>query len=154
MGAQWSCRARAEGTPGRRCGRNHLPGPDAILATMTAPTLDAEPACPGQAAELGPHRDPDRSVRAERRTFDSIPREVWDRMAARSPWATPFSSWAFHRAWWDGFGENANYQRESRHERAAPHLGRVELASIFCGALYQPLASVIDGPISLGGCAI
>jgi dTDP-4-dehydrorhamnose reductase len=54
----------------------------------------------------------------------------------------------------DGFGESANYQRESRHERSAPHLGRVELASIFCGALYQPLASVIDGPISLGECAI
>ena len=29
-------------------------------------------------------------------------------MAARSPWATPFSSWAFQRAWWDGFGENAH----------------------------------------------
>jgi len=53
-----------------------------------------------------------------------------------------------------GFGENANYQQESRHERSAPHLGRVELASIFCGTLYKPLASVIDGPITLGGFAI
>jgi len=53
-----------------------------------------------------------------------------------------------------GFGENANYQRESRHQRSAPHLGRVELASIYRGALYEPLASVIDGPITLGGCAI
>lgn len=54
----------------------------------------------------------------------------------------------------DSFGENANYQRESRHERSAPHLGRVELASIFRGTLYEPLVSVIDGPITLGGCAI
>jgi CelD/BcsL family acetyltransferase involved in cellulose biosynthesis len=29
-------------------------------------------------------------------------------MAARNPWSTPFSSWAFHRAWWDGFGHNAH----------------------------------------------
>jgi dTDP-4-dehydrorhamnose reductase len=54
----------------------------------------------------------------------------------------------------NGFGESANYQRESRHERSAPHLGRVELASIYRGTLYEPLASVIDGPITLGGCAI
>ncbi len=54
----------------------------------------------------------------------------------------------------DSFGENANYQRESRHERSAPHLGRVELASNYRGVLYEPLASVIDGPITLGGCAI
>jgi dTDP-4-dehydrorhamnose reductase len=54
----------------------------------------------------------------------------------------------------DSFGENPNYQRESRHERSAPHLGRVELASIYRGTLYEPLTSVIDGPITLGGCAI
>jgi dTDP-4-dehydrorhamnose reductase len=54
----------------------------------------------------------------------------------------------------DGFGQSANYECESRHERSAPHLGRVELASIYRGALYEPLVSVIDGPITLGGCAI
>ena len=54
----------------------------------------------------------------------------------------------------DGFGESTNYQRESRHQRSAPHLGRVELASIYRGTLYEPLASVIDGPINAGGCAL
>jgi CelD/BcsL family acetyltransferase involved in cellulose biosynthesis len=75
---------------------------------MTAPTLDAEPACPGPAAEPATPTDPDPSIHAERRSFDSIPSATWDAMVARSPWATPFSSWAFHRAWWDGFGENAH----------------------------------------------
>jgi CelD/BcsL family acetyltransferase involved in cellulose biosynthesis len=75
---------------------------------MTAPTLDAEPACPGPAAEPASPTDPDPSLHAERRSFDSITSATWDAMAARNPWATPFSSWAFHRAWWDGFGENAH----------------------------------------------
>jgi CelD/BcsL family acetyltransferase involved in cellulose biosynthesis len=76
---------------------------------MTASTLDAEPACPGPTVELAtPPARPDPSVHAERRSFDSIPRSSWETMAARSPWATPFSSWAFHRAWWDGYGENAH----------------------------------------------
>jgi CelD/BcsL family acetyltransferase involved in cellulose biosynthesis len=44
----------------------------------------------------------------ERRPFASIDRDTWDRLAAASPWATPFSSWAFHRAWWDAYGENAH----------------------------------------------
>ena len=42
------------------------------------------------------------------------------------------------------FGLGIKFQYESRHERAAPHLGRVELASIYCGALFKPLPSVID----------
>jgi len=76
---------------------------------MTAPTLDAEPACPGPIAGL-PTLDDTRTtgVRAERRPFDSIPRETWDRLAARNPWSTPFSAWAFHRAWWDAYGANAH----------------------------------------------
>ncbi|HSO30613.1 MAG TPA: GNAT family N-acetyltransferase, partial [Candidatus Sulfomarinibacteraceae bacterium] len=37
-------------------------------------------------------------------------RETWDRLAAANPWATPFSSWAFHRAWWDAYGSNAHEQ--------------------------------------------
>jgi len=47
-------------------------------------------------------------ARAERRPFDSIPAQTWDRLAARNPAATPFSAWAFHRAWWDAYGENAH----------------------------------------------
>ena len=32
----------------------------------------------------------------------------WDALAARTPWATPFSGWAFQRAWWDAYGANAH----------------------------------------------
>src|SRR6187397_1239760 len=76
---------------------------------MTAPTLDAEPACPGPVLGLPTIDDtmiP--ALRAERRSFDAIPRETWDRLAARNPWSTPFSAWAFHRAWWDAYGDNAH----------------------------------------------
>jgi dTDP-4-dehydrorhamnose reductase len=43
------------------------------------------------------------------------------------------------------FGEPATYERESRHQRAAPHIGRVELASCYRGELFEPLTSVLDG---------
>ena len=48
------------------------------------------------------------------------------------------------------FGEPASYERESRHQRSAPHLGRVELASIYGGELYEPLRCVLDGPNVVG----
>ena len=78
---------------------------------MTAPTLDAEPACPGPVED--PHRPAGAhtaapALRAERRPFAEIPRDTWDRLAAIQPWATPFSSWAFHRAWWDAYAPNAH----------------------------------------------
>ena len=76
---------------------------------MTAPTLDAEPACPGPLQGLPTLDDtPIPTLRAERRSFDAIPRQTWDRLAALNPWSTPFSDWAFHRAWWDAYGENAH----------------------------------------------
>jgi CelD/BcsL family acetyltransferase involved in cellulose biosynthesis len=49
-----------------------------------------------------------RSLRAELRPFSEIRRETWDGLADRNPWATPFSAWAFHRAWWDAYGDNAH----------------------------------------------
>ena len=77
---------------------------------MTAPALDLEPACPG-ALERSPRPTLEPApAHAEQRPFDSIPRETWDRLAARTPWATPFSTWPFHRAWWDAYGENAHDQ--------------------------------------------
>ena len=44
----------------------------------------------------------------ERRSVRDIPRETWDGLAARNPWSTPFSSWAFQRAWWDAYASNAH----------------------------------------------
>jgi CelD/BcsL family acetyltransferase involved in cellulose biosynthesis len=93
-------RLPAQPTSGRRC----------ILAPMTSQTLDAEPACPGAAAAIGRtylQRDPT-ILRAERRPFVDIAPAIWDGLAACNPWATPFSAWAFHRAWWDAYGENAH----------------------------------------------
>ena len=76
---------------------------------MTAPTLDAEPACPGMID--APDRAPFTTApafRVERRSIDDIPRAIWDTVAARNPWSTPFAAWAFHRAWWDAYGANAH----------------------------------------------
>ncbi len=69
--------------------------------------LQTEPACPGT------DRDDalpaaGRRLRSERRPFDSLDRRTWDRLADANPWATPFSRWAFHRAWWDAYGESAH----------------------------------------------
>ena len=50
------------------------------------------------------------ALRVERRAFDDIPRSTWDAMAARNPWATPFSGWAFQRAWWDAYHPFAHDQ--------------------------------------------
>jgi CelD/BcsL family acetyltransferase involved in cellulose biosynthesis len=76
---------------------------------MTAPALDVEPACPGP-VEAFPdtHGRPARALRAERRPFAALTRETWDDLVARSPEATPFSAWAFHRAWWDAYAANAH----------------------------------------------
>jgi CelD/BcsL family acetyltransferase involved in cellulose biosynthesis len=85
---------------------------------MTAPALDTEPACPG--SHEAPSRSPNLTgsaaadpiaaprLRAERRSLADIPAATWDALAARNPWSTPFSAWAFHRAWWDGYGDNAH----------------------------------------------
>ena len=47
------------------------------------------------------------------------------------------------------FGLEIKFRYESRHERTAPHLGRVELASVYHGALFKPLPSVIDEPAKI-----
>jgi CelD/BcsL family acetyltransferase involved in cellulose biosynthesis len=73
----------------------------------------AEPVCPG--AVSGSPRTarasspiPGAPFVALRRPFDSIPAATWDALVASSPLATPFSSWAFQRAWWDAYGTNAH----------------------------------------------
>jgi CelD/BcsL family acetyltransferase involved in cellulose biosynthesis len=73
---------------------------------VSAPTLEADPATgPARPSLHAPER---RQLRAERRAFADVPRETWDRLAALNPFATPFSAWAFHRAWWDAYGESAH----------------------------------------------
>ncbi len=43
-------------------------------------------------------------------------------------------------------GMRARLTLQSRHQRPAPHLGRVELATIRRGALFAPLRCVLDAP--------
>jgi CelD/BcsL family acetyltransferase involved in cellulose biosynthesis len=75
---------------------------------VTPITLDAEPACPaGDAIDREPDAPAGPRLRAERRPFDAFTAGTWDALAAANPWATPFSGWAFQRAWWDGYGANA-----------------------------------------------
>jgi len=75
---------------------------------VTPITLDAEPACPaGDGLDHGPDPSAGPRFRAERRPVDAFSREAWDALAGANPWATPFSGWAFQRAWWDGYGVNA-----------------------------------------------
>ena len=47
-------------------------------------------------------------LRIERRALAEIDPATWDAIAARNPVATPFSGWAFQRAWWDAYGANAH----------------------------------------------
>ena len=68
-----------------------------MLATVPRSTATDEPACP---APL--------TLRPVRRPFAEVDPAAWDALAAANPWATPFSSWAFQRAWWDAYGANAH----------------------------------------------
>jgi CelD/BcsL family acetyltransferase involved in cellulose biosynthesis len=76
---------------------------------VISPTLEREPACPeaGPAFDDLEHERPS-TVRVEERSIDALSPATWDGLAARNPWATAFSDWAFHRAWWDAFGTNAH----------------------------------------------
>ena len=90
-----------------------------MYARQVTPTLQADPECarPDSAgtrpderprrerAEPAPSTAP---LRAELRSFESIDRRVWDELAGLNPYATPFSTWAFHRAWWDAYGSNGH----------------------------------------------
>ena len=81
---------------------------------MTSPSLELEPACPGgsrseDAIPAPPTTIPPR-LRVEKRAVAEIPRETWDGLAEATRWATPFSGWAFQRAWWDAYGASAHDQ--------------------------------------------
>ena len=78
--------------------------------------------CPGAPAgsEAGRQAPRPRSLLAVRRPFDSIEPATWGRLAAATPWATPFSRWAVHRAWWDAYGPNAHEETLVVTDPAAP----------------------------------
>ena len=82
---------------------------------MTTAAPEAEPACPGPTYARGHIDEPAaaasaRPLQVARVSFDDIPKAFWDRLTAANPWATPFSGWAFQRAWWDAYGGSAHDQ--------------------------------------------
>jgi CelD/BcsL family acetyltransferase involved in cellulose biosynthesis len=84
---------------------------------MTAAPPDLDPPCPAALAPgAGATDRPTRplavpgTLKAVRRPFEDIDPGTWDRLAAASPWATPFARWGVHRAWWDAYGANAHEQ--------------------------------------------
>ena len=82
---------------------------------MTTLAPDAEPACPGASDARRPENTNDAAPHGadlivRRTAFGDIPRATWDRLTAANPWATPFSSWAFQRAWWDAYSGSAHDQ--------------------------------------------
>jgi CelD/BcsL family acetyltransferase involved in cellulose biosynthesis len=82
---------------------------------VTTHAPDAEPACPGPTAARQPENPDDATgsdpaLRVRRVAFGDISRATWDELAARNPWTTPFSRWAFQRAWWDAYGASAHDQ--------------------------------------------
>ena len=54
--------------------------------------------------------DPRRELVARRRAFSEIAEAEWDALVAANPWATPFSRYCVHRAWWDAYGGSAHDQ--------------------------------------------
>ena len=67
---------------------------------------------------------------ARRAIVDAVPPATWDALASRNPWATPFARWAFHRAWWDGYGENAHDETVLVVDPAAEARGDAALVAI------------------------
>jgi CelD/BcsL family acetyltransferase involved in cellulose biosynthesis len=70
--------------------------------------MTGEPPCPPADGDTASPAARTRSLRAVRRAFDAVDPTAWASLADANPWATPFSSWAFHRAWWDAYGGNAH----------------------------------------------
>ena len=68
--------------------------------------------------------------RAQRSAIADIPPSTWDALAARSPWATPFSGWAFQRAWWDAYGANAHEETLVIVPAGAPPDAPTEIVAI------------------------
>ncbi len=78
-----------------------------MLASVSPTTMTGEPPCPPATGDTSPVAS-SVALRAVRRPFETIEPARWDALAAANPWATPFSHWAFHRAWWDGYGGTAH----------------------------------------------
>jgi CelD/BcsL family acetyltransferase involved in cellulose biosynthesis len=110
------------------------------------PTLLTDPECARPAAEPAgepaPHGAPTEAARnlvAELRPFESIDQQTWDQFAFLNPYATPFSTWAFQRAWWDAYGSNAHPETLVLVDPAAADPGRpVAIAPLMHRHVVEP----------------
>jgi hypothetical protein len=104
---------------------------------VTSPLVEVEPACPGAPTRLADTSLAGRDLVAVQRPFESISPAVWDALAARNPWATPFSRHAFQAAWWAAYGANAHDQTLVVFERGHP------------GAVSPGIDADIDIPVAI-----
>ena len=86
------------------------PASDGLARSVT--TSVADPSSSGSA--------PGRALLVRRSTVADVAPSTWDALVARTPYATPFSRWAFHRAWWDGYGATAHEETLLVVDPAAP----------------------------------
>jgi hypothetical protein len=96
-----------------------------MLGHVITASVDVDPACPEDVVPPAEAPHDQWRLRAERRPFETIAAAEWDRLAAANPKATPFSAWAFHRAWWDAYGSNAHEQTLAIVEAGGPRDGEL-----------------------------
>lgn len=85
-----------------------------------APESLARPVSPSEAVPLSPARPSRRPLLIRRASLADVDPATWDGLVDRTPYATPFSRWAFHRAWWDGYGATAHEETLLVVDPAAP----------------------------------
>ncbi len=79
-----------------------------MLASVSPTTVTGEPPCLPAVGDAASPTASAGMLRAVRRPFDTIGQATWDALASAAPAGTPFSRWAFHRAWWDAYGDSAH----------------------------------------------
>ena len=127
---------------------------------VTASSSVAEAACPDGPAPKSEHEGsipaaeaalrPARRLLVERRTVDTIERGTWDALAARNPWATPFSAWAFQQAWWDAYGSNAHDETLVVLDPAAPGDGMVAILPLMRRHAVEPSDAAVHTQLRHG----
>ena len=101
------------------------------------------PASPPPQSQAGP-------TCLRRRPFARIERAEWERLYRATPAATPFSSWTFHRAWWDAYGVTAEEHylvMDDDVDADAPRGGAAGTIRAIVPLMTQPSASTGCAPV-------
>ncbi len=102
-------------------------------------------------ADAPPALHHDGLARLQRRAFGDIPRPDWDRLYAATPAATPFSSWTFHRAWWDAFAATAEEHYLVRDDGAIVAIVPLMVRESGIPDVVKPVRPVVVPPDAPGG---